>query len=312
MNRISRRCSAAWSISAEIFLNATSYRRASSSWRLSWRGHLQGPNTTADDVLDATEFVLPAVEIIDARIEQIDHEARTPRTVIDTISDFAACAGLIPGEYRFKADAIDLRRFGGILTRNGLVEETGLAAGVLNHPAYGVAWLTNRLAEFGEGLAAGEIVLSGSFIRPELDSTRKTLDRSSAAAISSFRVALIRAAEQAGFKQPACPTTLSYSTVVLLLILLQVPMAMAYGPLAATLVELFPTRIRYTSVSFPYHLGNGWVGGLPPSISFAIVASTGHILSGLWYPTTVAIVAAVICALLLKDLAPVERGEPIG
>jgi MFS family permease len=139
-----------------------------------------------------------------------------------------------------------------------------------------------------------------------LDSAGKTLDPGSMAAISSFRVALIRAAEQAGLKQSARPTMLTYSTVVLLLIILQVPMATAYGPLAATLVELFPARIRYTSVSFPYHLGNGWVGGLLPSISFAIVASTGHILSGLWYPTAVAIAAAVICALLLKDLAPVE------
>jgi hypothetical protein len=136
-----------------------------------------------------------------------------------------------------------------------------------------------------------------------LDRAGKVLDARSAADVSRFRAAVAEAAEGVGLKQTARATALTYTTVVLLLVILQIPMAMAYGPLAATLVELFPARIRYTSVSFPYHLGNGWVGGLLPSISFAIVASTGNILSGLWYPTAVAGAAALICALLLKDPA---------
>ncbi len=76
---------------------------------------------------------------------------------------------------------------------------------------------------------------------------------------------------------------------------------MIYGPMAATLVELFPARIRYTSMSLPYHIGNGWFGGLLPTIAFAIVASTGDIYSGLWYPVIVALVTVVVGALFLPE-----------
>jgi 2-oxo-hept-3-ene-1,7-dioate hydratase len=127
---------------------------------------LSGAGVTVAQVLDATAYVAPAIEIIDARIEQVDQEARTPRTVVDTISDFAACAGVILGTKLVNAGQLDLRWISAILAKNGVVEETGVAAGVLGHPAHGVAWLTKKLGEFGEELAAGEIVLSGSFIRP--------------------------------------------------------------------------------------------------------------------------------------------------
>jgi len=127
---------------------------------------LRGPAVTLDQVLEATEYVTPAVEIIDARIEQFDRETKAPRKVFDTIADFAANAGIVLGEVRVKPGATDLRWIGAILKKNGIVEETGLAAGVLDHPARGVAWLANKLAPHGEQLNAGDVVLAGSFVRP--------------------------------------------------------------------------------------------------------------------------------------------------
>lgn len=127
---------------------------------------LKGPGVTIFDVLAATEYVTPAIEIIDARIEQFDRETRAARKVTDTISDFAANAGIVLGGRPMKPDAVDLRWVGAMLFKNGVVEETGLAAGVLNHPATGVAWLADRLARHDEQLDAGDIVLAGSFTRP--------------------------------------------------------------------------------------------------------------------------------------------------
>jgi 2-oxo-hept-3-ene-1,7-dioate hydratase len=127
---------------------------------------LKGPGVTIFDVLAATEYVTPAIEIIDARIEQFDRETRAARKVTDTISDFAANAGIVLGGRPVKPDAVDLRWVGAMLFKNGVVEETGLAAGVLNHPATGVAWLADRLARHDEQLDAGDIVLAGSFTRP--------------------------------------------------------------------------------------------------------------------------------------------------
>lgn len=127
---------------------------------------LQGPGVTLFDVLSATDYVTPAIEIIDARIEQFDRETRVMRKVVDTISDFAANAGIVLGGRPVKPMDLDLRWVGALLHKNGVIEETGLAAGVLNHPATGVAWLANKIAPYGEGLRAGDIVLAGSFTRP--------------------------------------------------------------------------------------------------------------------------------------------------
>ena len=127
---------------------------------------LEGPGVTLFDVLSATEYVSPALEIIDARIEQFDRDTRAPRKVFDTISDFAANAGIVLGGRPVRPLDVDLRWVGALLHKNGVVEETGLAAGVLNHPANGVAWLANKLAPHGEGLKAGDVVLAGSFTRP--------------------------------------------------------------------------------------------------------------------------------------------------
>ncbi len=127
---------------------------------------LRGPNCTIFDVLNATDYVTPALELIDARIHQIDPDTKVTRKVFDTISDNAANAGIILGGRPFKPEAVDMRWVAALLYRNGVIEESGVAAAVLNHPAYGVAWLANKLADHGEELKAGEIVLSGSFTSP--------------------------------------------------------------------------------------------------------------------------------------------------
>lgn len=127
---------------------------------------LQGPNVTIFDVLQATEYVVPAIEIIDARIEQFDRHTKVMRKVFDTISDNAANAGIITGGRPVKPDQVDLRWVSALLYKNGVIEESGVAAAVLNHPATGVAWLANKLAPWDEYLEEGEIVLGGSFTRP--------------------------------------------------------------------------------------------------------------------------------------------------
>lgn len=130
------------------------------------KSDLRGPGVTLLDVLRATEYVTPAAEIIDARIERISRATGKPRRVLDTISDNAANAGIILGGRAVRPDDIDLRWAAALCIRNGVIEETGVAAGVLGHPATGIAWLANRLAPHGEGLKAGEVVLAGSFTRP--------------------------------------------------------------------------------------------------------------------------------------------------
>ena len=127
---------------------------------------LKGPGVTLFDVLDATAYVTPAVEIIDARIEQFDRETKAPRKVFDTIADFAANAGMVTGGRPVRPMDVDLRWVGALLYKNGAVEESGLAAAVLNHPATGVAWLANKIAPYDEVLNAGDVVLSGSFTAP--------------------------------------------------------------------------------------------------------------------------------------------------
>ena len=127
---------------------------------------LAGPDVTRDDVIAATEAVAPALEILDTRIYRADPDSGATRTVLDTISDNAANAGVVIGDMRHAVDAFDLRHVGAILRRNDEVEETGLGAGVLDDPALSMAWLVHRLASYGDGLRAGDVVLSGSFIRP--------------------------------------------------------------------------------------------------------------------------------------------------
>lgn len=127
---------------------------------------LEGERVSVEDVLAATDYVQPAIEIIDARIEQFDRHTKAPRKVFDTISDNAANAGIVLGGRRLRPGEVDLPWAGAILRQNGVVEETGLAAGVQGHPAVGIAWLAQKLAPWGECLEPGEVVLAGSFTRP--------------------------------------------------------------------------------------------------------------------------------------------------
>ena len=121
---------------------------------------LEGPHCSLFDVLRATEYVTPALEVLNSHIEL------EGRTIVDTISDNAAYGGMVLGGVPMRPDQIDLRWVGALLYRNQTIEETGVAAGVLNHPATGVAWLANKLHQHGDRLEAGEIILAGSFTRP--------------------------------------------------------------------------------------------------------------------------------------------------
>lgn len=127
---------------------------------------LGGADVTREDVLAATDYVSPSLEILDTRIRRKDAETGKVRTVFDTISDNASNAGVVLGSMRHAVDAFDLRWVGAITSRNGEVEETGLGAGVLNDPVESVVWLARRMAQYGQSIAPGQIILSGSFIRP--------------------------------------------------------------------------------------------------------------------------------------------------
>lgn len=120
---------------------------------------LAGPGARAHDVLRATELVVPALEIIDYRTE-------VPRAVTDTIADNAAAAGVVVGGRLVRPFDVDPRWVAATLSKNGVIEESGVSAAVMGHPAAGVAWLVNKLAPLGDGLKAGELVLAGSFTRP--------------------------------------------------------------------------------------------------------------------------------------------------
>lgn len=121
---------------------------------------LEGPDCTLEDALDAIDYAVPALEVLNSHIEL------EGRTIVDTISDNAAYGAMVLGGEHRRPDEIDLRWVPGVLSRNGEIEETGVAMGVLGHPATGVAWLANKVAQHGARLEAGEIILAGSFTRP--------------------------------------------------------------------------------------------------------------------------------------------------
>ena len=126
---------------------------------------LDGAATRAQ-VLAATNYVCPSLEILDTRILRSDPKTGQARRIFDTISDNAANAGIVVGAQRHDPNVIDLRWAGAICARNGEVEETGLGAGVLNDPVMGIVWLSERLEAYGQAILAGDVVLSGPFIRP--------------------------------------------------------------------------------------------------------------------------------------------------
>ncbi|HET6431633.1 MFS transporter [Dyella sp.] len=123
---------------------------------------------------------------------------------------------------------------------------------------------------------------------------------------TAFAEAVGAAVNEAGYPAKADPATINKPMVILLLWILVIYVTMVYGPIAAWLVEMFPTRIRYTSMSLPYHIGNGWFGGFLPSVSFGIVAATGNFYAGLWYPIIIAAMTFVIGALFVKETKDVD------
>ncbi|EEW26620.1 2-oxo-hept-4-ene-1,7-dioate hydratase [Rhodobacter ferrooxidans] len=123
-------------------------------------------DATRDAVLAATEAVVPALEILDTRVQRLDTGTGRARIITDTIADNAANAGIVLGVQRHAPEAFDLRWVGAIVSRDGEVEETGLGAGVLGDPVLGIVWLARRLASYGQQIRAGQVILSGSFIRP--------------------------------------------------------------------------------------------------------------------------------------------------
>jgi 2-oxo-hept-3-ene-1,7-dioate hydratase len=120
---------------------------------------LCGPGVRVHDVVRATEYVVPAMEVIDYRTE-------VPRTITDTIADNAAAAAMVVGGRVVRPMDVDLRWVGATLSKNGVIEESGVSAAVMGHPAAGIAWLANKLAALGEELRAGQLLLAGSFTSP--------------------------------------------------------------------------------------------------------------------------------------------------
>ncbi|SDW98852.1 2-oxohept-3-enedioate hydratase [Ruegeria halocynthiae] len=125
-----------------------------------------GADVTRAKVLQATDYVAPSIEILDTRIQRTNPETGKARTVYDTISDNAANAGIVLGAAHHAVDAFDLRWVGALTFRDGEIEETGLGAGVLNDPVESVVWLARRMAQYGQSIEPGQVILSGSFIRP--------------------------------------------------------------------------------------------------------------------------------------------------
>jgi MFS family permease len=136
--------------------------------------------------------------------------------------------------------------------------------------------------------------------------TEHKFDEASAKGIAAFKKDLADAMKAAGYPAKADPAKINQPLVVGILFILVIYVTMVYGPIAAMLVEMFPTRIRYTSMSLPYHIGNGWFGGLLPSITFAMVAQNGNIYYGLWYPIAIAAVTFVIGLLFVRETKDVD------
>jgi MFS family permease len=145
---------------------------------------------------------------------------------------------------------------------------------------------------------SGAVVHVGEKVIPAVGGTlndaKTAFNVESASAIADFKRAVLRAAKERGLTAKADDATMSKAWVLAILVYLMILVAMVYGPMAALLVEMFPARIRHTSLSLPYHIGNGWFGGLLPPVAFAMVAATGDIYFGLWYPVVVALGAFVL------------------
>jgi MFS family permease len=139
-----------------------------------------------------------------------------------------------------------------------------------------------------------------------LNAERHGFSPESKTALDAFKKEIGGTAKAAGLTQPADKAKMNQGMVLAILVFLVILVTMVYGPIAAMLVELFPTRIRYTSMSLPYHIGNGWFGGLLPTTAFAMVAATGDIFYGLWYPVIVAAGTFIIGMLFIRETKDVD------
>lgn len=131
-------------------------------------------------------------------------------------------------------------------------------------------------------------------------------DEASVKAIAAFKKEVAESLKAAGYPTKADPAKMNKLAIIAILTVLVIYVTMVYGPIAAMLVEMFPTRIRYTSMSLPYHIGNGWFGGLMPTIAFAMVAQNGNMFYGLWYPIVIAAATCVIGLLFIKETKDVD------
>ena len=156
------------------------------------------------------------------------------------------------------------------------------------------------------GSQAKVTVGSVEILAPNANVVNSKFDEDSVKAIADFKKELSAALKDAGYPAKADPAKMDKVTMTIILTYLVILVTMVYGPIAAMLVEMFPTRIRYTSMSLPYHIGNGWFGGLLPTTAFAIVAQTGDMYSGLWYPIVVAGVSFVIGMIFVKETKDVD------
>ena len=139
-----------------------------------------------------------------------------------------------------------------------------------------------------------------------LNDKRDAFSPESAKAIAEFKKTVVETAKTSGLTAKADDKTMNKGMVLVVLVFLVLLVTMVYGPIAAMLVEMFPTRIRYTSMSLPYHIGNGWFGGLLPTTAFAMVAATGDIFYGLWYPVVVASATFILGMLFIKETKDVD------
>ena len=168
--------------------------------------------------------------------------------------------------------------------------------------------LSNRSVSYeSETAAAGTpaVIKIGDDVIASYSSAGLSADEAKAKA-AAFNKAVTETLKKDGYPDKADPAKMNKPMMIAILFYLVLLVTMVYGPIAAILVEMFPTRIRYTSMSLPYHIGNGWFGGLLPTMSFAIVAQTGNMYNGLWYPIIIAGVTAVIGTLFLRETKDVD------
>jgi hypothetical protein len=170
----------------------------------------------------------------------------------------------------------------------------------------GTAKFTSSCDIAKSALVARSVNYQNETAPPGTTAVVKIGDQAIPANTPNFAQVLGQAIAAHGYPASADPNEISYVPAIILLTILVIYVTLVYAPIAAWLVELFPTRIRYSGLSLPYHIGNGWFGGFLPATAFAIVAATGNIYSGLWYPIGVAAMSFVIGLIFLPETKDVD------